>query len=76
MYISTRSLKESIKSNAAKAIKELKAINLSVELLSGDQSYSVINTARALGISQFQAACSPQGKLTRLQTLKQEECSW
>jgi Cu2+-exporting ATPase len=71
-WLATFDLQEAIKPNAALAIKQLKQANLSIELLSGDQSHTVVNTANEIGIMQFQAACSPQDKLTRLQALKQQ----
>jgi P-type Cu2+ transporter len=71
-WLATFSLHEAVKHNAALAIQELKDANLSVELLSGDQAHTVVNTANEIGITQFQAACSPQDKLSRLQALKQQ----
>ena len=71
-WLATFSLHEAIKTNAAAAIKQLKEIHLNVELLSGDQSYTVLNMANEIGISQFQAACSPNDKLLRLQALKEQ----
>ncbi len=71
-WLATFSLQEAIKPNAAEAIKQLKEINLNVELLSGDQSHTVVSMANIIGITQFQAACSPNDKLHRLQALKQQ----
>lgn len=71
-WLATFSLQEAIKPNAATAIQQLKDIRLNVELLSGDQSYTVMYIANEIGISQFQSACSPNDKLLRLQTLKQQ----
>jgi len=71
-WLATFSLHEAVKHNAAIAIQQLKDANLSVELLSGDQTHTVVNTANEIGITKFQAACSPQDKLSRLQTLKQQ----
>jgi Cu2+-exporting ATPase len=71
-WLATFSLHEAVKHNAALAIQQLKDANLSVELLSGDQAHTVVNTAKEIGITQFQAACSPQDKLSRLHTLKQQ----
>lgn len=71
-WLATFSLQEAIKTNAATAIKQLKEIHLNVELLSGDQSYTVLHMANEIGISQFQAACSPNDKLLRLQALKEQ----
>jgi Cu2+-exporting ATPase len=71
-WLATFSLHEAIKHNAALAIQQLKDAHLSVELLSGDQTHTVVNTVNEIGITQFQAACSPQDKLSRLQALKQQ----
>lgn len=71
-WLATYSLHEAVKHNAALAIQQLKDANLSVELLSGDQAHTVVNTANEIGITQFQAACSPQDKLSRLHDLKQQ----
>jgi Cu2+-exporting ATPase len=70
-WLATFCLHEAVKQNAALAIQQLKDANLNVELLSGDQSHTVINTANEIGITLFQAACSPQDKLFRLHALKQ-----
>ena len=69
-WLATFSLQEAIKPNAAQTIQHLKEINLDVELLSGDQPHTVADTAKAIGISQFKAACNPHDKLVRLQALK------
>lgn len=71
-WLATFSLQEVVKPNAAQAIQQLKELNLNVELLSGDQSHTVMNMVNEIGISQFQAACSPNDKLLRLQALKQQ----
>jgi Cu2+-exporting ATPase len=70
-WLATFCLHEAVKKNAALAIQQLKDANLNVELLSGDQSHTVINTANEIGITLYQAACSPQDKLLRLHALKQ-----
>jgi Cu2+-exporting ATPase len=71
-WLATFSLQEAIKSNATLTVQQLKNAKLEVELLSGDQAHTVENTAREVGIAQFQAACSPGDKLLRLQMLKQQ----
>jgi len=71
-WLATFSLHEAVKHNAALAIQQLKDANLNVELLSGDQAHTVVNTANEIGITQFQAACSPQDKLSRLHALKEQ----
>nr|WP_294838112.1 cation-translocating P-type ATPase [uncultured Methylotenera sp.] len=71
-WLATFTLQEAIKHNAALAIASLKEAKLAIELLSGDRSNAVENTATQIGITQFQAACSPEDKLLRLQALKRE----
>jgi len=71
-WLATFSLHETVKPHAALTIQQLKEANLSVELLSGDQAHTVIITANEIGISQYQAACSPHDKLIRLQNLKSQ----
>lgn len=70
-WLATFNLQEAIKPDAAQAIQQLKEMPLDVELLSGDQPHTVVSLSKAIGISQFQAACSPQDKLMRLHFLKQ-----
>jgi len=71
-WLATFTLQEAIKPHAAQTIQQLKSANINIELLSGDRSDAVENTAKAIGITQFQSACSPQDKLVRLQALKQQ----
>ncbi len=71
-WLATFELSESVKPNAAHTVQQLKDAQLAIELLSGDQHFGVAQLANAIGIPQFQAACSPQDKLTRLQALKQQ----
>jgi len=71
-WLATFTLQEAIKHNAALAIASLKEAKLAIELLSGDRSNAVENTATQIGITQFQSACSPEDKLLRLQALKRE----
>lgn len=69
-WLATFTLQEAIKYRAAQTIQQLKDANISIELLSGDRSDTVVNTAKEIGITQYQSACSPHDKLLRLQTLK------
>ncbi|NOT16296.1 MAG: cation-translocating P-type ATPase [Methylotenera sp.] len=71
-WLATFTLQEAIKLNAAQAIQQLNAANIDVELLSGDHSNAVENTAKAIGITRFQSSCSPEDKLLRLKALKQQ----
>lgn len=72
-WLATFTLQESIKHLAAKTIQQLKDMHLNIELLSGDRPDTVMNTAKEIGISQYQAECSPHDKLLRLQALKAQD---
>ena len=69
-WLATFTLQEAIKHHAAQTIQQLKQAKLNIELLSGDKSNAVENTAKEIGIAHYQSACSPHDKLLRLQTLK------
>lgn len=71
-WLATFTLQEAVKYHAVQTIQQLKDAQLNIELLSGDRSDAVENTARAIGISQYQSGCSPEDKLFRLQALKQQ----
>lgn len=71
-WLATFDLQEAIKAEVAPTIQRLEAMQLQVELLSGDQMHTVQNLCRAVGISLFAAACSPHDKLLRLHALKQQ----
>lgn len=71
-WLASFTLQEAIKPDAALTIQRLKNSGLDVELLSGDHSDAVANTATSIGITQHRAGCSPEDKLQRLQTLKQQ----
>lgn len=71
-WLASFTLQEAIKPLAAQTVQQLKDAGISIELLSGDRSDAVENTAKEIGISQYQSACNPEDKLLRLQTLKQQ----
>lgn len=71
-WLATFNLEEDIKSNAAQTIQQLTTAGLDVELLSGDQAQTVALTANKIGITKFQATCSPHDKLLHLNKLKQQ----
>jgi Cu2+-exporting ATPase len=71
-WLATFDLQEAIKAEVAQTIQRLQAMQLQVELLSGDQLHTVQSLCRAVGISAFAAACSPHDKLLRLHALKQQ----
>lgn len=71
-WLATFDLQEAIKAEVAPTIQRLEAMQLQVELLSGDQPHTVKSVCQAVGISRFAAACSPHDKLLRLHALKQQ----
>jgi Cu2+-exporting ATPase len=71
-WLASFTLQEAIKQDAARTIRLLKERGLSVALLSGDHSDAVADTADIISIDDYQAGCSPEDKLSRLQSLKQQ----
>lgn len=71
-WLASFTLQEAIKHDAALSIAQLKQKDLAIALLSGDHSDAVADTANAVGIHEYQAGCSPEDKLQRLQALKQQ----
>jgi Cu2+-exporting ATPase len=71
-WLASFTLQEAIKPHAAQTIQQLRDSNINIELLSGDRSAAVENTAKEIGIAHYQSGCHPEDKLLRLQTLKQQ----
>lgn len=71
-WLATFILQEAMKPKAQETVGLLQSQELHVALLSGDQAHTVQNTAINIGITDFQAACTPQDKLTRLKDLKSQ----
>ncbi len=65
-------LDDTLRPEAASVISELKARNLEVELLSGDNQGIVERTGHELGISTCIAQATPDGKLERVKGLQQQ----
>ncbi len=59
-------LEDEVRPSAQAAIAELRAMGVSVELLSGDQSGAVAQLANKLGITEFTAGAKPGDKLVQL----------
>ncbi|MEE9494575.1 MAG: heavy metal translocating P-type ATPase [Gammaproteobacteria bacterium] len=64
------SLADKLRVGATDTISSLHALGIQTELLSGDQPGVVETMARQAGISVYQASCSPQDKLQRIQALQ------
>jgi Cu2+-exporting ATPase len=60
---------EHLRPDAAETITRLKAIGISVMLLSGDTRQAVGPVARAVGIDEWHAGCSPLEKAERIEAL-------
>lgn len=56
---------------AAKAVAELKALGMDIRLLSGDREETVAATAKTLGIDNWQARVTPDGKVRYLEGLRE-----
>jgi len=61
--------RDELRDDAIAVVAELKARGLAVELVSGDHAPIVGAVARALGIEHWRAACTPAGKIARLEAL-------
>ncbi len=65
-------LRDNLKSDAKKAIKELKKLGLSVVMLTGDNSKTARAIAREAGIEQFLAEVLPDEKAEKIKQLQSE----
>jgi Cu2+-exporting ATPase len=61
--------RDTLRADAANVVSELQRQGLRVELLSGDRPEIVAQTAIALGIDRWQAACTPANKSAHLDGL-------
>ena len=71
-WLASFSLAETIKPDAAAAVKQLREGGLQVEVLSGDKQSSVASISSAIGITQVQGDCTPQDKLNYMQALQKQ----
>ncbi len=60
---------EHLRPDAAETVTRLRALGLSVVLLSGDTQHAVGPIAQAVGIDEWHARCSPLEKAERIETL-------
>ena len=61
---------DDIQSGAAGMLAKLSAMGMTMEIVSGDRAEAVAEVARTLGIDQWTAGASPQGKVARLEALQ------
>ena len=64
-------LHEGVRQEALEVVRQLERGGVRVQLLSGDGAQSVSRVAMQLGITHFQAECSPQSKLNQIQAAQQ-----
>jgi Cu2+-exporting ATPase len=69
MAVAVLALGDRLRDDAGAALRRLKALGLSVELLSGDHPQAVEPVARELGIEVWQGRVSPEEKLQRVEAL-------
>ena len=63
-------IRQSLRPDAITAVKALKAQGYDVRIMSGDRTEAVAPIAAALGVSSWQAALKPAGKIAALDALK------
>ena len=68
-------LSDQTRPNAKTTIESLHKLNLSTEMLSGDQSHQVETVAKELNISQYRGGVTPEGKLNYLSSLPENDMS-
>jgi Cu2+-exporting ATPase len=61
---------DDIQNGAAGMLAKLSAMGMTMEIVSGDRAEAVAEVARTLGIDQWTAGASPQGKVARLEALQ------
>jgi Cu2+-exporting ATPase len=71
-WLASWQLSEDVREDAVQTVQALKALNVDVWLLSGDRSESAQHVAQEVGISQAIGACTPQDKLSRMQTAQSQ----
>ena len=68
-------LSDQIRADTPAAVEEIKHLNLSCEILSGDHSEQVTLIAEQLKVDKVQGGISPAGKLAYIQNLPPEEAT-
>jgi Cu2+-exporting ATPase len=69
-WLASFELAEQVRPEAARVVRQLSALGLSLQVLSGDSQTAVAQVAQAVGIHDVQGGCSPQHKLQVLQGLQ------
>lgn len=71
-WIATFEFDEALRPDALQTIEALRALGLSICMMSGDSPASVQRVAEQLGIDSSQGGCTPQDKLQRLRDLQRQ----
>jgi len=61
---------QSLKRDALESVSELKGLGLGIKMISGDREAPVRSAAKALGISEWEAATDPKQKIARIEDLQ------
>ncbi len=69
-WLATLCLEETLRPDAVDSIARLKALGLSVLMLSGDTQAATQGVAKQLGGIHAQGNCTPEGKLAQMQALQ------
>jgi Cu2+-exporting ATPase len=64
---------DELRPDAVVAVRELRAVGLDIEVLSGDAEVNVAAVAKSLGIARFASRVLPQEKLARLRELEAQD---
>lgn len=71
-YAGYITIADEIKEDAASAIREMHSLNIKTVMLSGDKQAVVDNVARQIGIDEAYGDLLPEGKVEKVQKLKEE----
>ncbi len=71
VYLGYIGIGDSLKSDSAKAVSELRGLGLDVVMLTGDKTESALKAANATGIDSVYAELLPEDKTTHIERLKE-----
>jgi Cu2+-exporting ATPase len=69
-WLASFELAEEVRPEAARVVRQLASLGLSIQVLSGDAQTAVSQVAQTVGIDSAHGGCSPQHKLQALQVLQ------